>query len=92
MNDKSATSSFEINLEPITGNFVLCCEDCSEELTSGVTVLYLETDLGVGKASHWTDVIDEATIFTTVDEAVTVLCRVTREYSPVTVRELLLQH
>lgn len=72
-------------LSQITGRFVLCSEsgqytfddDCEilkhpdgTMVLSNAETVYFEEDLGEGKAKYWTKNLNEAHVFTNIDDAV----------------------
>lgn len=75
-------------LTQITGSFVLCSEsgdytfnDDSEivkhpngkPVLSNPETVYYESSAGEGKAKYWTDDLSKAHVFTSIDDAVSVL-------------------
>jgi hypothetical protein len=56
--------------------------------TSDTPHLYLESDLGEGKASYWTDYLSKAFVFNSLSEALPVFSKVTRNGN-VEIKELV---
>ncbi|WP_166838681.1 hypothetical protein [Rheinheimera pleomorphica] len=82
-------SKYELRDNPIKGLFVLVTQDKKSvfdendryiwnedgtQKTVDIT-LYFESDLGKDKAKYWTEDLDEAFVFTSIDDAAAMLCQ-----------------
>lgn len=78
--------------QPLDGRFVLSAPDGhwkvneSDELTFHCThTVYFESSAGMDKAKYWTSVLENAYIFSSIEDAIAMLLQTYQEHSPVTI-------